>query len=53
MSAYIANITPRDGIARRVALIAFDLADARRETMLLARAMFGTGFRFSVWRDYR
>ena len=45
---FTAWITPRDGIAKRYALIAFDRADARAEARLLGLALFGSGFTFSV-----
>lgn len=38
MTAYI---TPRDGIARRFALISLDRDDAMTEAILLGRALFG------------
>lgn len=48
MHTYTAHVTPSDGIPRRIALISFDLADARREALLLARALFGRGFTYCV-----
>lgn len=45
---YVAHITPADGVPRRFALIAFDLADARREALLLARSLFGGRFSYAV-----
>jgi hypothetical protein len=48
MHTYTAHVTPRDGIPRRIALVSFDLDDARREARLLAAALFGRGFTFSV-----
>ena len=48
MSRYTAHITPRDGIPRRYALIAFSVEDARREAIELARALFGRGFTYLV-----
>lgn len=41
MNHYIAHITDRRGIARRYALLAWTLDEARREAQLLARALFG------------
>ena len=48
MQTYTAHITPRDGVARAIALIALDLNDARREAMLLGRALFRSGFTYCV-----
>ena len=48
MNPYTAHITPSDGIPRRVALIAFDMGDAQRQTRLLALQRFGRGFTYSV-----
>ena len=45
MTAYF---VPADGIVRRFALISMDRDDARREAMLLGRAMFRGGFTFAV-----
>ena len=45
---YVAHITPNDGIPRRYALIAFDREDACEEARLLAVALFGVGFVYSV-----
>lgn len=47
----IAYITPRGGIARRFALIAFDREDALREARLLGAALFGRGFTYCVRRS--
>lgn len=44
----IAYITPKDGVPRRFALIAFDRADALIEAGLLAAAKFKSGFTFLV-----
>jgi hypothetical protein len=48
MNAYTAHITPRDGIPRRIALIAFDRDDALAEALQIALHRFGSGFTFSV-----
>lgn len=48
MQTYTAHITPRDGIARRFALIAFDRADAQAEAQQLGLALFGAGFTYCV-----
>ena len=48
MTTYTAHITPRDGIPRRIALIAFERCDALREARLLAAALFGRGCTYSV-----
>lgn len=45
---FTAWITPRDGIAKRYALISFDPADARAEARLLGLSLFGAGFTYSV-----
>ena len=47
-SVMIAYITPRDGVTRRFALIAFDRADALIEAGLLAAAKFKSGFTYLV-----
>lgn len=48
MNAYTAHIVPRDGIARRFALVSLDRGDAIAEARLLGRAMFRGSFVFSV-----
>lgn len=48
MQTYIAHITPRDGIARRFALVAFDRADALAEARQLAAELFLSGFAYCV-----
>ena len=46
---YTAHITPANGVTRRFALIATDRADALREALLLAGALFGRrGFTYGV-----
>ena len=47
MNAFIAFITPVDGIPRRFALLAFEMSDARREALLLGKSMFRS-FSYSV-----
>ena len=48
MNAFTAHVTGRDGIPRRFALLSFDRDDALIEARLLAAALFGAGFTFSV-----
>ena len=48
MSTYTAHITPRDGIARAFALIAFGRAEALAEARRLGREMFGASFTYLV-----
>jgi hypothetical protein len=47
MARFVAHITGPDGIARRFALIAWAIEDARTEAWLLGRSMFRR-FTFSV-----
>jgi len=49
MTTYTAYLTGPDQVPRRMALLAFHMADAHREARLLGLSMFhGSAFTFSV-----